>query len=94
MSKAAEEDEKVGVPVTRSQDQVAPDDARSGDHGDPGDLVSLQVMLRSEHASLLQSFANREGATAEALASLWLEEKLDEALRSSRAARHGPTNGR
>lgn len=94
MSKAAEEDEKVGIPVTRSQDQVAPDAGDAGDPDDPGDLVRLQVMLRSEHAALLQGFADREGATTEALASLWLEEKLDEAVRSLRSARHGPTNGR
>ena len=59
-------------------------------HADAGDakgMVSLQVTIRSEHAALLRGFAAREGATLEALASLWLEEKLDEALRSRNATR-------
>jgi hypothetical protein len=42
-------------------------------------LVTLQVQLRPEHVRLLRQFAAREGASVEALAALWLEEKLDEA---------------
>jgi hypothetical protein len=45
--------------------------------------VVLQVRLRPAHVARLRAFAAREGATIEALAALWLEEKLDE------AARHG-----
>jgi hypothetical protein len=48
-----------------------------------GDMVTLHVEIRAEHAKLLRRFAAREGASVEAMASLWLEEKLDEALRSS-----------
>lgn len=56
--------------------------------GDAEDMVRLQVTLRPEHVALLRRFASREGATVEALASLWLEEKLDEAMRSSGSS-HG-----
>jgi hypothetical protein len=41
--------------------------------------VVLQVRLRPAHVARLRAFAAREGATVEALAALWLEEKLDEA---------------
>ncbi len=51
---------------------------------DPAGLVKLQVEIRPQHMALLKRFAAREGASVEALASLWLEEKLDEAMRSSR----------
>jgi hypothetical protein len=46
--------------------------------GEAPDIV-LQVRLRPAHVARLRAFAAREGATAEALAALWLEEKLDEA---------------
>ena len=39
----------------------------------------LRVALRPAHVARLRAFAAREGATVEALAALWLEEKLDEA---------------
>jgi hypothetical protein len=45
--------------------------------------VTYQVRLRPEHAARLRAYAAREGASPEALAALWLEEKLDEATRSS-----------
>ena len=48
------------------------------------DFVTLKVEVRREHVPLLRRFASREGASVEALAGLWLEEKLDEAIRSSR----------
>jgi|GEM_PF-5818736 len=51
------------------------------------DMVGLQVMIRPDHLVLLRGFAEREGATVEALASLWLEEKVDEVVRSSRSSR-------
>lgn len=41
--------------------------------------VTYQVQMRPEQAALLRSLAAREGATPEALAALWLEEKLGEA---------------
>lgn len=50
-------------------------------------MVRLEVMLRPEHVTQMKGFAAREGASVEALASLWLEEKLDEAVRS-RASRN------
>jgi hypothetical protein len=65
--------------MTHKQDAEA---AASGDESDG--LVRLEVMLRPEHVALLKRFAGREGASVEALASLWLEEKLEEAMRSSR----------
>jgi hypothetical protein len=65
--------------MTHKQDPDAP---ASGD--DAEGMVRLEVMLRPEHVTLMKRFAAREGASVEALASLWLEEKLDEAMRSSR----------
>src|SRR4051812_41177327 len=41
--------------------------------------ITLQVRIRAEHAVVLRAFAVREGAGAEELAALWLEEKADEA---------------
>ena len=41
--------------------------------------ITLQVRIRAEHAAVLRAFAAREGASAEELAALWLEEKADEA---------------
>lgn len=43
--------------------------------------ITYQVQMRPEQAELLKAIAAREGATPEALASLWLEEKLAEAQR-------------
>ncbi|MDQ3928865.1 MAG: hypothetical protein M3328_06930 [Chloroflexota bacterium] len=59
---------------------------------DSEDMVTLQVMVRREHIKLMKGFAAREGASVEALASLWLEEKLGEAMRSSRSS-HASTEG-
>ena len=56
--------------------------ASTGDASE--DLVTLKVEVRREHIALLRRFASREGASVEALASLWLEEKADEAMRSMR----------
>jgi hypothetical protein len=67
--------------MTHKQDPEAP---ASGDESEG--MVMLEVMLRPEHVALMKGFAAREGASVEALASLWLEEKLDEAMRS-RASR-------
>jgi hypothetical protein len=67
--------------MTHKQDPEAP---ANGD--DAEDMVPLEVMLRPEHVKLMKGFAAREGASVEALAGLWLEEKLDEAVRS-RASR-------
>ena len=50
---------------------------------DPSAWVTYQVRLRPDHAARLRAFAAREGASAEALAALWLEEKLDELARSA-----------
>jgi hypothetical protein len=61
-----------------------PESPAIGDESE--DMVRLEVMLRPEHVTLMKGFAAREGASVEALASLWLEEKLDEAMRS-RASR-------
>jgi hypothetical protein len=61
--------------------------------GDSGEMVTLKVEVRREHARLMRGFAAREGASVEALASLWLEEKLDEALRSSRTSQAGAEGG-
>ncbi len=67
-----------------------PQDAQpSGGAGDGEDMVTLQVEVRREHARLMRGFAAREGASVEALASLWLEEKLGEAMRSSRSSAGG-----
>jgi hypothetical protein len=69
--------------MTHKQDPDAP---ASGDEDESEGMVTLEVMLRPEHVALMKGFAAREGASVEALASLWLEEKLDEAMRS-RASR-------
>ncbi len=61
--------------------------------GDSGEMVTLEVEVRREHARLMRGFAAREGASVEALASLWLEEKLDEAMRSSRSSQAGSEGG-
>lgn len=52
--------------------------------------VALQVRVRAEHLALLKGFAEREGATVEALASLWIEEKLGEAIHSSHSSQSSP----
>ena len=60
--------------------------------GDASDeFVTLEVPVRAENIALLRRFAGREGASIEELASLWLEEKLGEAMRNSRpsAPAHG-----
>jgi hypothetical protein len=57
------------------------------------DLVTLEVTVRREHLALLRRFASREGASVEALASLWLEEKADEAMRASRPSSAGNAGG-
>lgn len=49
--------------------------------------VVLQVHLRPATVARLRAFAAREGAPVEALAALWLEEKLAE------AAQHGSGAG-
>ncbi|HYP42061.1 MAG TPA: hypothetical protein VEX13_17025 [Chloroflexia bacterium] len=67
--------------MTHKQDPEAP---ASGDESEG--MVRLEVMMRPEYFVLMKGFAAREGASVEALASLWLEEKLDEAVRS-RASR-------
>ncbi len=41
--------------------------------------VILQVRMRPELVARMRAFAAREGASVEALAALWLEEKLAEA---------------
>lgn len=41
--------------------------------------VVLSVRLRAEQAAILRASAAREGASAEELAALWLEEKASEA---------------
>ncbi|HEX8219016.1 MAG TPA: hypothetical protein VF914_07355 [Chloroflexia bacterium] len=65
--------------MTNNQDPTAPS---AGDGSE--NLVTLEVTVRREHIALLRRFASREGASVEALASLWLEEKADEAMRSMR----------
>ncbi len=65
------------------------DPGASGGVGDSEEMVTLQVAVRGEHFRLMRGFAAREGASVEALASLWLEEKLDEAMRSSRSSAAG-----
>ena len=67
--------------MTHKQD---PEALTGGDASDG--MVRLEVMLRPEHVALMKGFAAREGATVEALASLWLEEKLDEARRFLRSS--------
>lgn len=68
--------------MTQSQGQGR-DSAAPVEASHSAEMVRLQVMIRPDHLALLRGFAEREGATVEALASLWLEEKLDEAARSS-----------
>ena len=75
--------------MTDSQD---PTTSSSSDDASE-DLVTLKVEVRREHIPLLRRFASREGASVEALASLWLEEKLDEAMRSSRLSTGGQDGG-
>jgi hypothetical protein len=73
--------------MTNSQDSTA----STGDAAD--DFVTLKVEVRREHIPLLRRFASREGASVEALASLWLEEKLNEAMRPSRPSTGGQDSG-
>ncbi len=61
--------------------------------GESEEMVTLQVTVRREHARLMRGFAAQEGASVEALASLWLEEKLEEAVSSSRSSPMGPEGG-
>jgi hypothetical protein len=56
-------------------------------------MVTLHVEVRREHIRLMKSFAAREGASVEALASLWLEEKLNEAVRSSHPSPRASESG-
>lgn len=65
------------MPDTHDEQPAAPDE------------VILQVRLRPEHVKRMRSFAAREGSTVEALAALWLEEKLDEASRTGGAGQKG-----
>jgi hypothetical protein len=65
----------------------------TSDGADDAGMVTLKVEIRAEHAALLRRFASREGASVEALASLWLEEKLDEAMRSSSRPPAGHESG-
>lgn len=58
---------------------------------------TYRVRIRAEHAAVLEAMAAREGASPEALASLWIEEKADEARRllggaGGRSARGAETN--
>lgn len=57
------------------------------------DLVTLEVTVRREHIALLRRFASREGASVEAMASLWLEEKADEAMRAARSSPGSQASG-
>ena len=50
---------------------------------DPPAEVALRVLMAPEIVARLRFFASREGATVEALAALWLEEKLAEAERNT-----------
>ncbi len=45
----------------------------------PAEDVILQVRMRPAMVARMHAFATREGASVEALAALWLEEKLAEA---------------
>lgn len=49
--------------------------------GQDENWITYQVQMRPEQAALLKAIAAREGASPEALAALWLEEKLAEAKR-------------
>lgn len=59
---------------------MSTDQTERRDEQQPTEVV-LEVHLRPEHVQLMRAFAAREGAPVEALAALWIEEKLDEALR-------------
>ena len=67
--------------MTNNPDSTA---SSTGDASD--DVVTLEVTVRPELVAVLRRFASREGASVEALASLWLEEKADEAMRTSSGA--------
>ena len=75
--------------MTNNQDAAAP----SPDDVSSEELVTLEVTVRREYVAILRRFASREGASVEALASLWLEEKLDEAMRASRPPSAGQASG-
>jgi hypothetical protein len=47
----------------------------------PAEEIILRVPMRPALVAQMRAFAAREGASVEALAALWLEEKLDEARR-------------
>lgn len=49
---------------------------------DPPAEVTLRVQVAPEIVARMRFFASREGASVEALAALWLEEKLAEAERN------------
>jgi hypothetical protein len=55
-------------------------------------MVILRVRMRLGQVAQMQIFAAREGASVEALAALWLEEKLAEAT-SHLPGGHPPTPG-
>ncbi|HET6312786.1 MAG TPA: hypothetical protein VFH60_03040 [Chloroflexia bacterium] len=76
-------------PMTHNRDSTA---SSAGDTASD-DLVTLEVTVRREHIALLRRFATREGASVEAMASLWLEEKADEAMRASRSSSGGQASG-
>ena len=59
---------------------------------DPDEMVILRVRMRLGQVAQMQIFAAREGASVEALAALWLEEKLAEAT-SHRPGGHPPAPG-
>lgn len=77
-----------GSHMTDNRDSTA---SSAGDSASE-DLVTLEVTVRREHIALLRRFASREGASVEAMASLWLEEKADEAMRASRSSSGGQAN--
>jgi hypothetical protein len=52
--------------------------------------VTLRVQVAPEIVARMRFFASREGATVEALAALWLEEKLAEAERNTPGRRPAP----
>ncbi len=68
-------------------------DPQGGEGDESGEMVTLRVRDRREQARLMRGFAAREGASLEELASLWLGEKLDEAMRSSRSTAAPPSDG-
>jgi hypothetical protein len=55
-------------------------------------MVILRVRMRLGQVAQMQIFAAREGASVEALAALWLEEKLAEAT-SHLPGAHPPAPG-